>query len=32
VLIEHVAGRISSIRDFYFARYVMDGAEVIALE
>ena len=31
-LIEHVSGTINSIRDFHFARYVMEGAEVIALE
>jgi RNA polymerase sigma-70 factor (ECF subfamily) len=32
VLIEHAASRIISIRDFHYARYVMEGAEVIALE
>jgi RNA polymerase sigma-70 factor (ECF subfamily) len=32
VLIEHLSGKVSSIRDFRHAAYVMESAEVIALE
>jgi RNA polymerase sigma-70 factor (ECF subfamily) len=32
ILLEWLGDEIATIRDFYFARYVLDGAELVVLE